>query len=282
MVDRQHPQRTRPTSSYPHGYQLPGLTALASACLCLCALASFAGFTPLLKLLAANGTIDTCALDYGRYKLPLWTNPNGETAGRKCLLQTPRLRVDHHTRQIEPGKAGGGARIEDWLWLDYGDRVNVLVQLTSGDFQVFSQTKYALEGESLAVVGGFIEPGETPIEAAHREVLEEMQLVCRATHLLGRFRTDVNRGMGWVSSLLMQGCGRAPPSMLLTSDDQEKQQPIRMSLAELETAALNARFVEVQWCNTVAMGLLKLGLQSRATEQTKHRSNDGHVQSRQP
>ena len=37
----------------------------------------------------------------------------------------------------------------------------------------------------------------------------------RATYLLGRFRTDVNRGMGWVISLLMQGCERAPPSMLL-------------------------------------------------------------------
>ena len=42
-------------------------------------------FTPLL-LAAVDGTVDTCELDYGAYKLPLWTNPNGETAGRKCIL----------------------------------------------------------------------------------------------------------------------------------------------------------------------------------------------------
>ena len=118
---------------------------------------------------------DGCELDYGRYTLPLWTNPSGETAARKCildlgliwtispgyriyvrpaarvqsddmpvltcharftcvgLLQTPRLRVDYHTRQLEPKKPGGrGATIDDWLWLEYGDRVNVLVQVRAG------------------------------------------------------------------------------------------------------------------------------------------------------
>ena len=49
------------------------------------------------------------------------------------LLQTPRLRVDYHTRQLEPKKPGGrGATIDDWLWLEYGDRVNVLVQVRAG------------------------------------------------------------------------------------------------------------------------------------------------------
>lgn len=247
-----------------------GLIIMTSACLGLFTLASFAGFTQ--PIFAAG---DGCELDYGRYTLPLWTNPSGETAARKCLLQTPRLRVDYHTRQLEPKKPGGrGATIDDWLWLEYGDRVNVLVQLASGEFQLFSQTKYALEGESLAVVGGFIEPGETPTEAAHREVLEEMQLVCRETSYLGRFRTDVNRGMGWVNGLLVQGCDRAPASMLRASDDQEQQQPIQMSLTELKTAALKARFVEVQWSNTVALGLLKLGLQGDLSKRADHRSSD--------
>lgn len=35
-----------------------------------------------------------------------------------------------------------------------------------------------------------------------------MQLVCRETSYLGRFRTDVNRGMGWVNGLLVQGTAR--------------------------------------------------------------------------
>jgi len=45
------------------------------------------------------------------------------------------------------------------------------------------------------------EPAE--IAAAHEvEDEEEMHLSCQEMHLLGFFRTDVNRGMGWVNSYL--------------------------------------------------------------------------------
>ena len=121
---------------------------------------------------------------------------------------------------------------------------------------MFSQTKYALEGDSLAVVGGFIEPGETPEQAAHREVLEEMKLVCPEATPLGRFRTDVNRGMGWVNGFLLQRCSKA--RVAAASDDQESQRPLLLGLEELRGAALQGRFVEVQWSNTVALALLRL------------------------
>lgn len=63
-------------------------------------------------------------------------------------------------------------------------------------FFVFTQSKYALEGRiSKAIIGGIIEPGEDPENAARREVEEEMGLQCLKLNFLGRFRTDVNRGM---------------------------------------------------------------------------------------
>ena len=88
--------------------------------------------------------------------------------------------------------------------IDYHDRINVVVEYNSDtnnknrerNFLVFEQSKYALDGrQSLAIVGGIIEPGEEPEYAARREVNEEMGLTCEIFYPLGRWRTDVNRGM---------------------------------------------------------------------------------------
>eukprot|EP00040_Diaphanoeca_grandis_P030277 m.178627 g.178627 ORF g.178627 m.178627 type:complete len:263 (-) comp31947_c0_seq3:571-1359(-) len=204
-----------------------------------------------------------CELNLGKYQGELWSNPSGETVDRRCLLQTNRLRVDFHTRLI--GKNGNSGNdpdaatsITDWLWLDYGSRVNVLVQLKANQkFLVFEQSKYALEGKSLAVVGGFIESGETAQEAAVREVNEELGMECdKFVSLGGKFRTDVNRGLGWVHPYFAIGCVMLPKNQRKASDDQEKQQQQQLSLRQLESMTMAGKFVEVQWSNTVALGLL--------------------------
>ena len=64
---------------------------------------------------------------------------------------------------------------------------------------ILSQTKYDLDQTSLAVVGGIIEPDEDALTAAQHEVKEELKVTCQHWKVLGnKFRTDVNRGMGWV------------------------------------------------------------------------------------
>ena len=123
-----------------------------------------------------------CQLSYGHYSGLLWSKA-GETTGRTCLLESSRMRVDHHIRTLPDGNT-----IKDWLWIDYGDRVNVVVQEKSTDgsgykYVVLEQTKYALEGTSLAVVGGFLEDHESPEAAAIREVREELSLECEVSKL---------------------------------------------------------------------------------------------------
>ena len=65
--------------------------------------------------LSATPLSDTlpCALNLGAYDLPLWTK-EGETVGRRCVLSTPRMRVDFHARQLP----GADEVISDWLWIE--------------------------------------------------------------------------------------------------------------------------------------------------------------------
>lgn len=160
--------------------------------------------------------------------------------------------------------------INDWLFINYHDRINVLVQdpaSTNDDpsFLVFKQSKYALEGrQSLAVVGGIIEPNENAKDAASREVSEEMGVICKTFQELGRFRTDVNRGMGWVNGFLARDCtrGKTEEAMDVVDEvgkpDTERQDLISIKLADLRRSAMAGDFLEVQWSNTVALALLHL------------------------
>ena len=162
--------------------------------------------------------------------------------------------------------------VNDWLFIDYHDRINVLVEdpnSTSNEpnFLVFKQTKYSLENrESLAIVGGIIEPGEAALQAAKREVEEEMNgIQCNNIIELGRYRTDVNRGIGWVNSFLFRDCSKkAKPAAETNSKDEvgehdvERQDLMSLPLSQLKQRAMNGEFLEVQWSLTVSLALLHL------------------------
>ena len=211
-----------------------------------------------------------CVVSLGAYKGHQYTTK--ETLGRKCLVESKWMRIQQHKVML----AGQSTPIVDWLWIDYHDRINVLVEAPPSSnkgkekerqFYVFQQSKYALEDKSsLAIIGGIIEPGERPERAAFREVEEEMQLSCTELQFLGRFRTDVNRGMGWVNSYLAAHCTPTTTTMssnkktegnqVVGTADVERQDLKTMSLTELREAAREGAFVEVQWSNTVALALL--------------------------
>lgn len=165
--------------------------------------------------------------------------------------------------------------IDDWLFIDYHDRINVLVEDPKSNshqggadirYLVFKQSKYSLEGrESLAIVGGIIEPGEAPLSAAVREVKEEMGVNCETQIILGRYRTDVNRGIGWVNSFLFRDCrksGGGEGETINAADevgkaDVERQDLMSMTKDEVKESLMRGEFLEVQWSNTVALAMLQ-------------------------
>jgi ADP-ribose pyrophosphatase YjhB (NUDIX family) len=227
-------------------------------------------------------TSSSCLVSFGRYHGLEYTTPpggndgGGRTVGKpKCLVESKFMKLQQHRVQ----QPGSSSVIEDWMWIDYHDRINVLVQAPNrvDQFLVFEQTKYALEGRtSLAVVGGMIEPGEEPEQAARREVAEEMKQSCLNFHFLGRYRTDVNRGAGWTNTFLATKCHKLTETEQTKMDsdhnaaaggdgkkgeevgaaDTERQDLRTLSLQELRDAVVAGRFLEIQWSATVALALL--------------------------
>lgn len=212
-----------------------------------------------------------CAISFGSYKGTQYTNERAGTIGSpKCLVESKFLKVQQHSVRLPSNGDKSSALILDWIWIDYHDRINVLIEAESASkephFLIFEQTKYALEGrESLAIVGGIIEPNEQPEKAAHREVLEETGQDCASFHFLGRYRTDVNRGMGWTNTYVATDCQkqhkrRTEHNKQATDEvgiaDAERQDLRILSLTDLRKALQAGQFLEIQWSATVALAIL--------------------------
>ena len=259
--------------SHNNSQLIPSIASLASPSRRWMVVSAVLGTYLFFDLVVFNSlkSSSDCLISFGAYKGTVYTST--ETVGKpKCLLESKWMRVQQHHVQL----AGMADVISDWLWIDYHDRINVLVEAPNTfhgmtgqrEFMVFQQAKYALEGRtSLAIIGGIIEPGEDPKVAAVREVKEEMGIECRDLIPLGRYRTDVNRGMGWVNSFVAVNCRDVSGVDTIKDDadivgatDMERQSIKQLTSKELRDALRKGDFLEVQWSNTVALALLNEAL----------------------
>ena len=115
-----------------------------------------------------------------------------KTLARETILNHSKyLTVENHVVELLDGRV-----IPNWPWIISPDYVNVVAETSGGEFLFFRQTKYAVEGTSLAPVGGYLEPSEEPLAAAQRELLEETGYAAFDWFGLGTFWVDGNRGAG--------------------------------------------------------------------------------------
>jgi len=171
-----------------------------------------------------------------------------KTRSRQVLLEHSKfLAVEKHSVELPDGRV-----IDDWPWIITPDFVNVLAVTRKGEFLVFRQTKYGIDGTSLAPVGGYIEPGEDPLSAAKRELLEETGFEAAKWVSLGKYRVDSNRGAGTAYLYFAMEADKVKD---IDSDDLEEQQMLRLNVTELEAAMMSFQFKVLPWTAIVAMAL---------------------------
>ncbi|MFQ6101797.1 MAG: NUDIX hydrolase [Anaerolineae bacterium] len=174
-----------------------------------------------------------------------------KTLSRRTVLDSGKfLKVESHTVELPDGQI-----IPDWPWVVTPDYVIVVVVTEAGEFLCFRQTKYAIAGMSLALVGGYLEPGEEPLAAAQRELREETGYEAPDWIPLGRYVVNGNRGCGVANLFLARRAHWATPT---NADDLEEQQLLRLNRAEVEEALMDGEFKGLAWAAALVLALFWL------------------------
>lgn len=169
---------------------------------------------------------------------------------RKVLDRSPWLSVEEHALELPDGRV-----IDDWPWVESREFANVVAVTEDGSFLLFRQVKYAVAGTTLGTVGGYLDPGEDPLAAARRELLEETGHESDDWTPLGRYVVDGNRGCGVGHLFLARGARKvAEPD----ADDLEEQELLRLTRAEVEAALLAGELEVLSWAAAVALALVAL------------------------
>lgn len=177
------------------------------------------------------------------HKMQVW-----ETLSRRVVLDYSKfLVVEEHAVKLPDGQV-----ISDWPWIITPDFVNVVAVTREGRYLCFRQTKYGIDGTSLAPVGGFLEPGEEPLAAAQRELLEETGYRAPDWIPLGSYRVDANRGVGTAYFFLARGAHWVTEAK---PDDLEELELLCLERAEVEAALMTGQFKVLPWAAIVALAL---------------------------
>ena len=110
---------------------------------------------------------------------------------REIFVVPRRLSVSAHAVELPDGR-----RYEPYYRVDLADQAWVAAVTADGRFICQRQYKHGPGRISLTLPGGIVDPGEEPLAAARRELLEETGYACQHWQHLGTFCRNNNQYCG--------------------------------------------------------------------------------------
>lgn len=109
---------------------------------------------------------------------------------------------------VEDVELPDGRRIGDYWQIDMGQFACVFPVLEDGRVMVFRHYRHGPRKVCLTFPGGQIDPGETPLAAAKRELMEELGFEAARWIPLGGYVINANQGCGMAHLFRAEGCRR--------------------------------------------------------------------------
>lgn len=137
------------------------------------------------------------------------------------------------TLRVETVELPDGRRIDDYYQFDMPSFACVFAETTDGRIITYRQYRHGPRQVGLAFPGGHLSPGEEPLTAARRELLEETGMEAERWTALGAYMVNANQGGAWSHMFHATGCR---PVAAPLSDDLEDTEILLLTRPELLAA----------------------------------------------
>lgn len=171
------------------------------------------------------------------------------------VLDDPYVKVTMQEVQLPDGQI-----IPDWPFVHTRDYVNALVLDSEGQVMIIEGYRHGLGRSSWQVVGGYLEPGEEPLVAIQRELLEETGYQAKEWTDLGTFVMDANRHVGVGTFFLAKNAQKVTEP---DHDDLEEFIVRWVSPSVLKQALFDGRVGIISYAVNIALGLIALDVGDR-------------------
>jgi len=149
-----------------------------------------------------------------------------------------------------------GHVVEDYYVLEYSNWVNAVAITEDNKVLMVHQYRHAAEIVSLEIPGGVIDPGEEPLQAMRRELLEETGYQFDDFELLSVVYANPSTANNHTYCYLARGGKKVQEQHL---DEQEEIVVEEFTLAEIKDLLLNNKIAQSLHCTGLFYALMRLG-----------------------
>jgi ADP-ribose pyrophosphatase len=154
---------------------------------------------------------------------------------------------------VEAVQLPDGRTVSDFYQIRLPDYALVYAEMRDGSVPLLRQYKHGVRRVCLSFPGGALEDGESPLDAARRELLEELGLAAETWESLGSLVTNANQGCNTAHLFRATGC-----HAVAAPDSRDLED---MSVVYVDTEGLHAPSLvaEIGLASHVALLLLGRG-----------------------